>query len=329
MTRSDATTKLESPLNGGAGLALALSAEGGAPEWIQLLPRGPEVQGRDGRAWTLDPDKVRAATTLPFALDYEHAQDLKAVNGEEAPASGWAEALDIRNGEIWAKISWTPRAATAIAAREYRFISPAFTYSPADGAIARIIGASLVNRPNFSLTALNHEEANMSKAIAAALGMPEAATENEIVAAIGRLKETTALNAETLSRYVPRADYDLALNRAKTAEDKLAADGKLRHDEKVKAAIDGAIKAGKVSPASRDYHVAVCATAEGLAAFEKFVAGAASAFGAADLSKVDANPGGGKTALNAEQLAVAKALGIPADKFAEHLAKQEAAKAAA
>jgi phage I-like protein len=328
MTTPNATPFSSQPLNRGAGIAFALNAEGKAPEWVQLLPRGPKVQGRDGRAWTLDANKVAAATQLPFALDYEHAQDLKAINGEMAPASGWVEELDIRDGETWARVDWTPNAAAVISAREYRFLSPAFAYSREDGAITRLVGGGLVNRPNFSMTALNREEPSMLKAICAALALAETATETDIVTAIGRLKEATALNAETLARYVPRADYDLALNRATIAEGKLAEDSKARHAEKVALAIDGAIKAGKVAPASRDYHVAVCSTAEGLAAFEKFVAGAASAFGAVDLTKSDPNPGAGKTALNAEQLVIARGLGIPEDKFAEHLAKA-AAKAAA
>ena len=326
MTTANATPFSSQPLNRGAGLALALNAQGQAPEWVQLLPRGPKVQGRDGRAWTLDAQAVAAATQLPFALDYEHAQDLKAVNGEEAPAAGWVEQIDLRDGETWARVEWTPRAATAIASREYRFISPAFHYSPIDGAISRLTGAGLVNRPNFSMTALNREEPSMLKAICAALGLAETATEpeivTEIVTAIARLKESTALNSETLARYVPRADYDLALNRAVTAETQIAAQTKASHEGKVAAAIETAVKAGKVAPASKDFYVATCATAEGLANFEKFIALAPTAFGAADLTKVDPNPGTSKTALNAEQASVARALGIPDDKFAEHLAKQ-------
>ena len=69
----------KSPLNGEA-----------APEWVQLLPPGPALQGRDGRAWKMnDVAAVIAASETPFALDYEHVQDLRAINGEEAPAAGW------------------------------------------------------------------------------------------------------------------------------------------------------------------------------------------------------------------------------------------------
>ena len=146
------------PPHEGAGIALALSTEGGAPEWIQLMPSGPVVAGRDGRQWKMsDAAAVIAATNLPFALDYEHAQDLKAVNGEEAPAAAWIDKLEIRNGEVWGHASWTERAARSVASREYRFVSPTFVYG-VNSEVLRLVGGGLVNRPNFSMTALNREE---------------------------------------------------------------------------------------------------------------------------------------------------------------------------
>jgi phage I-like protein len=293
------------------------------------MPAGPKLEGRDGRSWRIDDvNRLVAQFSPPFVVDYEHAQDHLAVNGQEAPAAGWAEALELRNGgEIWARVDWTERAAKAIAAREYRFISPAFTFSPADGSVQALIGASLVNRPNLVMTALNAQEHSMLKEIAAALGLTEAATSPEIVTAIAALKASTALNAAQqpdLARFVPRADYELALNRATTAEAKIAADGKAAHEAKVAAAIDGAVKAGKVAPASKDFYVATCSTAEGLAAFEKFVDKAPTAFREI-VDPAAAGAGADGVALNAEQRDAAKALGIDAKKFAAFVAERAAA----
>lgn len=143
-----------------ARLGPALAAESGAPEWVQLMPAGPAVTGRDGRAWTIpDPTALASRSHVPFAFDWEHAQDLRAPSGEPAPAAGWVEELEVRGGAIWARVDWTERAKTAIAAREYRFVSPAFTFSPASGEVAQIMGAALVNRPNFDMAALNREGA--------------------------------------------------------------------------------------------------------------------------------------------------------------------------
>jgi phage I-like protein len=331
VTAKTATPPLRLPPNSGAGVALALSAEGGAPEWAQLLPPGPALQGRDGRSWRLnDVDRLVAQFAPPFVVDYEHSQDKLAVAGHEAPAAGWVEKLEVREGAVWGRVDWTPRAKAAIAAHEYRYLSPAFTYSPADGSVQALIGASLVNRPNFVMTALNAQESSMLKDIAAALGLAETATSPEIVTAIGALKTATALNAQAhpdLAKFVPRADYELALNRASAAESKLAADAKAAHEAKVAAAIEGAVKAGKVAPASKDFYLATCSTVEGLAAFEKFVAAAPTAFKEIVTNLADA--GKETVALNAEQLAVAKALGIDPKAFAADIAKRAAARAEA
>jgi phage I-like protein len=331
MTGQTATPSHGLALNSGEGVALALSSEGSALEWVQLLPAGPVLKGRDGRQWKVsDPARLVAQFAPPFVVDYEHAQDKLAVNGQEAPAGGWVEAMELRGGAIWGRVDWTPRAKAAIAAREYRFISPAFTYSPADGEVAALIGASLVNRPNFVMPALNSQEPSMLKEIAAALGLAETATSPEIVTAIGALKVATALNAEQpdLARFVPRADYELALNRATTAEARIAADAKAAHEAKVAAAIDGAVHAGKVAPASKDFYLAACSTAEGLAAFQRFAASAPTAFREI-VNPAAGGAGADQVALNAEQLAVAKALGLDPKAFAADIAKRAAARAEA
>lgn len=316
----------------GAAVALALAAEGGAPEWIQLMPAGPALNGRDGRSWTMrDPAALVARTSTPFALDYEHAQDKLAVNGQEAPASGWVEALEIRAGQVWGRVSWTPRAAAAIASREYRFISPAFTYRPDNSEVVEIIGGSLVNRPNFTMAALNSRESSMLKDLLLALGLSETADIAAALNAIHTLKGDVAkalnsANSPSLDKFVPRSDYDVALNRAVTAETALATNAKSARDAKVAATIETALKAGKIAPASKDYHLAACSTDEGLSQFEKFISAAPSLFTEIGGGK-PADGAGGKAALNAEQRAVAVSLGISAEDYSKHLAAQAAAEA--
>jgi len=43
-----------------SGVAIALGSESGAPEWVQLLPAGPTLTGRDDRAWKWLTDAIRA-----------------------------------------------------------------------------------------------------------------------------------------------------------------------------------------------------------------------------------------------------------------------------
>lgn len=135
-----------------------------APGWIQLLPAGPDVIGRDGRQWKLsDPAAIVAAfqrRQTNMVVDWEHATEHRAPAGLEAPAAGWIDALEVRQGAIWGNVEWTDRAAAQIRAREYRFISPVFQYEKQTGEIRALVSAGLTNSPNLQLAALNREENN-------------------------------------------------------------------------------------------------------------------------------------------------------------------------
>lgn len=172
--------------------------DGSAPtsQWVQLLPSGT-FYGRDGRGpYTVDPAAVVATTRdwywdTAMPLDYEHQIEFAKDNGQPAPASGWVSGFEARDDGVWAQVQWTQRAAVAIAAREYRYISPVFFHDP-DGRVLSLESAALTNRPNLTLKALSRaqssavgaKEPQMSdfKAIAMALGLPPDATEATITA---------------------------------------------------------------------------------------------------------------------------------------------------
>ncbi|MFH2098801.1 MAG: phage protease, partial [Pseudomonadota bacterium] len=73
-------------------LARALNiqlAEGKAPEWVELLPPGVNVEGRDGRAWVNDQPQAVAEASLAegaIPVDQEHATEISG--GNPAPAAG-------------------------------------------------------------------------------------------------------------------------------------------------------------------------------------------------------------------------------------------------
>jgi phage I-like protein len=309
----------------GFGQAVALNFEGAAPEWIELIPKGPALTGHDGRKFTLsDPAKVVAAYDargLKLPIDINHAQFLKAPKGEEAPAAGWIEGLEVRDGAVYGRVEWTTAGASALARKKYRYISPALQHSSA-GEVLALHGAGLVNSPNFTMPALNAaiQESQM-KNVLAKLGLPETASENDAVAKIAEL--LTSLNARQpdLASFVPRADYELALNARKTAEEALAARNKADHDAEVARLIEDAVKGGKIAPASKAFYLSTCASAEGVAAFRQFVADAPTLFKEAVQPGQDGGAHG--VALNAEQLATAEAMGFDEKAFAEFLASQK------
>lgn len=166
-------------------------ATGEASQWVCLIPAG-RVDGRDGRAWNnSQPEQVvesfrQLGRDLP--IDIEHASELKAPKGEPAPAIGWVDAIEARNGEIWGQVQWTAAGQRMITERAYRYLSPVIMYQPASGVISGIRSVAVTNQPNFRLPALNREEGNnpseedgMWKKVLTALALPETATEDEAV----------------------------------------------------------------------------------------------------------------------------------------------------
>lgn len=133
------------------------NADGEAPRVIKLLPAGT-FRARDGRpaecaAWKLD--EVLAAILIAeanqretrYVIDYEH-QTLRSVeNGKPAPASGWYGTLEWREDGLYATdVEWTATAAAMIAAKEYRYLSPVFTYDK-QGRVTGLLHVALTNNP--------------------------------------------------------------------------------------------------------------------------------------------------------------------------------------
>ncbi|OEC61302.1 phage protease [Pseudomonas sp. ENNP23] len=312
--------------------ALCSELGAGVPEWVEVLPPGPVIVGRDGRRWTYDAADVLRNTLahsqgaeLPF--DYLHATELQAPQGNDAPAAGWALEYRIsERGAIEARVDWTSRAANSISAREYRYVSPVFLHDD-DGRIARFSSFGLTNKPNLTLKALNSETTpenhpmELAEAIRAALGLPENATEQDAVAAINALKEAqaVALNSErspSLDKYVPRADYDGLMKRAENAEQQLQAHKKSELQTAINAEIEAALTAGKITPATRAYHIAQCQQEGGLERFREFVKAAPSVTEAVLPNKL---PEQQDMALNAEQQTVARWLGMSDEQFKKHI----------
>jgi len=261
------------------------------PDWIQLLPAGPAITGADGRAWTL-PDSAALLTEFtarnkPMVVDWEHSSEHRAPQGLDAPAAGWIDRLEARNGAIWGHVEWTPKAAQQIAAKEYRFLSPVFTYAKTDSRIVALVSAGLTNQPNLNLTALNQEQSPMDlTAIAAALGLDAGADIAAIVAAINALKsegeDAAAMNRRQpdLDKFIPRPDYDAALNRAANAEQKLAEIATAQLNQQIETALNTALKAGQICPATVEFYRAGCQKDGGLEAFNQFLKTAPPVLGA-------------------------------------------------
>jgi len=199
-----------------------------------------------------------------------------------------------------------------------------FRYDVETGEILQIVSAGLTNSPNLEMAALNRattETEPMDKAVLDALGLAATATAADAVLAINALKAdtATALNraeAPDPARFVPRADHDLALNRITAFE----AEAKARREAEITAAVDAAVTAGKIAPASKAFHMAACRMEGGLDLFTAMVGAAPVIAPASTLDRrtPDATPG----KLTGEELAMCRMMGTDPEKFAAEKAVQ-------
>lgn len=310
-------------------LNIRLPEDGTLPDWVELIPAGELVIGRDGRKWiNPTPDQVVAAfdsNGADLPIDWEHATEKKAPKGEPAPAAGWIKQMEVRDGAIWGRIEWTDKGTDDVENKRYRYLSPVFVYTLQNRRIVRITSAGLTNQPNLHLTALNQEETqtkengmDLLKAICQALGLTDGTTDEQAFAKVTAMKGdlATAQNrAETpsLEKFVPRGDYDAATTRATNAEQKLKDQEAKTLGDEIDTAINQALTDGKITPASKDYHMAQCRTEGGLDRFKEFAKAAPAMAQDTDLKDKDLNQN--KGSLTTEDKAVCQQLGIPEDEY--------------
>lgn len=260
-----------------------VALDGHVPDWIELLPVGPAIQGQDGRAWTL-PDPAAIVTAFsnrahPLVVDWEHASEHRAPQGLDAPAAGWIDKLEVRDGAVWGQVTWTDKARAQIAAREYRFLSPVFVYEKAGSRIVALTSAGLTNQPNLPLTALNREDLSpmaLPEELYDTLGLTVGSDTATVLAKVRALNDElisakNRADSPPLEKFVPRADYDVVLARATNAESALAEVEKNQRQARIAALIERGLSERKIAPATADYYTAMCGYEGGIDQFETFL----------------------------------------------------------
>lgn len=224
---------------------------------IQVLPAG-EFRAYDGRphdvdTWRMDAATARrlqnwmAARGRDLAVDYDHHILTTATTGQKALASGWIKRLEWREGEgLFGVVDWTAAARSHIAAKEYRYISPVFTYdeqgyplallhvaltndpaldgmdevrlAAASRAAAGIaLGGALSSPPAQSIKECNMDE--LLKALFALLGLADDASEEDALAALKKYADAAKTNADqvaSLTADVTKKDQEVAALKANT-----------------------------------------------------------------------------------------------------------------
>ncbi|MDZ7655602.1 MAG: phage protease [Sulfurimicrobium sp.] len=230
-------------------LSFDLPAAGKA---VRLLPAGQfrsaDGSGRpdDVTAWHIDAGQAAQLIARANArsdskvIDYEHQTIRAGSNGQPAPAAGWIGSMEWRDDGLYITPDWTDKAAAMIVAREYRYISPVFTYDK-NGNVLDLLHAGLTNFAGLDgltdLAALSAhfklEQEQPMKLLLAALGLAENTTEDKAIEAVAALKaqadgaETRiatltaqAAQAPDPAKYVPMATHSQTQNAlaALTAE---------------------------------------------------------------------------------------------------------------
>jgi len=135
------------------------------------------------------------ASYKELLIDYDHQSLRSAENGQLVPAAGWFSGLRWQEGQgLYATaIRWNKRAQELIAAREYRFISPVFSFDPSSGNVMRIISVAITNSPALP------DLFDLSLAAASAVFKP-AETQERIE---GRFTPENQRGYELLARMMP------------------------------------------------------------------------------------------------------------------------------
>lgn len=264
-----------------AALGVELDSAAGAPVDFRIIPAG-EFRSWDGRptecaAWVCtEADGQRIVAELnarqsPRVIDYEHATLHAKKGGTRAPAAGWFKSAEWRADGVWLiGVDWTALAAQAIGAKEYRFVSPVFSYDPASGRVGSLLHAALTNDPGLDgltdLAALAAElllppthplETTMDllNKLLAALGLAATATEAEALAAVASLKTNVAalsaqVGAPDPAKFVPIATLSALQGEHAQLQGQLAALSAEVNGGKLDKVIADGLAAGKLTPAT-------------------------------------------------------------------------------
>ena len=137
-------------------------------------------------------------------VDVDHA----SARGGSTEAAAWCNALEVDDNGLQGVFNLTPKGLELVKNRSYRFVSPGWTLSP-DGTPVSLCSVALTNRPNLPVKPVvnadgtggqDPEDPNSRKdtpemdikKLAAALGLPETATEEEVLAAIKAMQDREA-----------------------------------------------------------------------------------------------------------------------------------------
>lgn len=255
----------------------------GVPEEIKILPLGTVHNVHQD--FLVDEESCQAIINqfknrkIDLVIDYEH-QTLLNV---QAPAGGWIKEIRKGKDALIAKVEWTPKAQEYLRNKEYRYLSPVVNVRKSDGRAVSISSVALTNIPAITgmFTVVNSagapagyieepeggKEMEFLQMLAAMLGLPETATEEDIKNAVEALQKkgtetepvanSTILSMLSLKADAKTEDVTAKIQQLQNGGTGMAAelaDLKKRFAKReAEDAVTVALKDGKISAAQKEW----------------------------------------------------------------------------
>lgn len=339
---------------------IVMSADGievqdGVPKEIKILPLGV-VKSRKG-TFLVDDESAEMILRsfnerqLDLVVDYEHQTMLNM----QAPAGGWIRKLRKGKDAIIADVEWTDKAAQYLKNKEYRYLSPVIRVRK-DRRVTAIHSVALTNVPaidgmfamcsDAGLDDFVKEDKMELKELAAILGLPEDATEEQVRSALksavqkkaepegsetppaaetvaeSTVANSTILGLLELPEDAKTEDVTAKIMSLKAGDETLAKrveelEGQIR-GKAADDAVETALKEGKVSAAQKEW-------ARGYAlkdpeGFAAFCAQAPAMVPQGRMELKDAKP---EEKIGQSQGVILKNLGISEEDFRKYAAKED------
>lgn len=334
----DAVRSHDQPQRCSAGLTIDVPAGTSAPEWVNIVPLSADgrLDARDGRVFLNDDPAALVAESNaelarqrgPHPVDKDHEMFSWWKPG--GAAIGWATKYELRGDGIYAQVEWLPEGASLITSKRYRYTSCNVYCEMVDVVedrwgfieeyklkMKRLAGFTITNIPALEVYSMAAQEHRMSmQQILVRLGLSETAGPSDVLAAIEKL------SAPSLDKFVPRADYDAAIEKLAIAEARAVelehAAAKSEHD----ALIADALKSGKITPSTASYHRENLALPGGVERFKRFAAAAPEIAGQVELKKIE---GEDSNSLSPTELHACRIAGMTPEAYvAERAARRKA-----
>jgi phage I-like protein len=272
----------------------ATDAQAEPPRWIHIMPFGPLVEARDGRAFQVsDALAVAARTETPLVIDWDHESEYGKTR-----AAGWVEELRVQEGDgemphpgVWGRATWTPEGRADVTSRAYRFLSPVVVLESESRDAQQIVAVALTNRPALRMHGLDQFRERLSTtfgrlvdsngnsgghtmkaetvtALCAALGITPGADDTAILDAV-KARGTGETIALREANSVLKLELSETRTKLSALEAKHAEVERAEFAARVERVLEKAAADGKVTPASsKKWREFACKSPENLAMFE-------------------------------------------------------------